>query len=229
MSPLDPERLASCWDGLYRAGKYAEEPPLPFVSTILATLRQHPQVSGGAGLYVGCGNGRNYVPLARAGLDLYGLDVSEVALRELRRRLPLGSAKLICADFQSFAPAARFAYLVAIQVFQHGTQQDVEAHFKRVAEIVGSGGLFFLRANSTRAEIFFRHRRIDQNDAGGFSVECLEGPKSGLPVHFFTRAELLQLAGGAFRLAAEPHETFEIRPPPRRGSWAQWEAIFQRS
>ena len=36
------------------------------------------------GLYVGCGNGRNLLPLLDAGLDLTGLDISRQAIAQLR-------------------------------------------------------------------------------------------------------------------------------------------------
>ncbi len=40
------------------------------------------------GLYIGCGNGRNYLPLAAAGLDLTGLDISAPAITQLTARAP---------------------------------------------------------------------------------------------------------------------------------------------
>ena len=40
------------------------------------------------GVYIGCGNGRNYVPLVDRGLDLVGLDVSLAAIRQLTARVP---------------------------------------------------------------------------------------------------------------------------------------------
>ncbi len=58
------------WDAEYRSGRYADDPPLPFVAEILATLDEHPALRDGVGLYVGCGNGRNYLPLVDAGLRL---------------------------------------------------------------------------------------------------------------------------------------------------------------
>ena len=36
------------------------------------------------GLYVGCGNGRNFLPLVDSGLELHGLDVSGESLRQLQ-------------------------------------------------------------------------------------------------------------------------------------------------
>jgi hypothetical protein len=49
------------------------EPRLPFTREIVATLRAHPTALAGIGLYVGCGNGRNYLPLVDAGLTPTGL------------------------------------------------------------------------------------------------------------------------------------------------------------
>ena len=42
----------------------------------------------GTGLYIGCGNGRNYLPLVDAGLNLLGLDVSAEAIKRLSERRP---------------------------------------------------------------------------------------------------------------------------------------------
>ena len=65
--PLTAER----WDAEYRTGRYVDEPPLAFVDTILAVLATRPAARAGAGLYVGCGNGRNYLPLVDGGLTLW--------------------------------------------------------------------------------------------------------------------------------------------------------------
>jgi hypothetical protein len=65
--------VAQAWDVEYAAGRYRDEPPLPFVADVLSAVREH-DLLGAEGLYVGCGNGRNYLPLVQAGLDLVGLD-----------------------------------------------------------------------------------------------------------------------------------------------------------
>src|SRR5882762_4870713 len=64
------------WDDEYRNQRYVDEPPLPFVERIVDTLRADASAWNGTGLYVGCGNGRNYLPLVDAGLVLLALDVS---------------------------------------------------------------------------------------------------------------------------------------------------------
>ena len=66
--------VSRSWDDEYRRGRYRAEPPIPFARRIVDVLRDRPEIIGGKGLYVGCGNGRNYVPLVDAGLDVIGLD-----------------------------------------------------------------------------------------------------------------------------------------------------------
>ena len=58
---------AARWNDDYRAGRYQADPPVAFVADILAMLAAYPKLASGRGLYVGCGNGRNYLPLRDAG------------------------------------------------------------------------------------------------------------------------------------------------------------------
>jgi cyclopropane fatty-acyl-phospholipid synthase-like methyltransferase len=223
-----PDTLAAeRWDAEYRQGRYASEPPLPFVATILAVLRCRGLMRA-PGLYVGCGNGRNYVPLVEAGLTLRGLDVSAEALRQLGQRCPAHAGRLVQGDIREFAPAEPFAYLVAIQVFQHGTQADAADYVARAHSLLVPGGLLFLRVNSAATQVFHRHAVVETNAHGGFTVQYLDGPKQGLPVHFYARAELDALTRETFDGVLAPREDVVHRAPPQDGSWAQWEAVYRR-
>jgi hypothetical protein len=61
------ERLAARWDAEYRRGRYRDEPPVAMTGTI---TRHAERLGITSGVYIGCGNGRNFVPLRRSGLDL---------------------------------------------------------------------------------------------------------------------------------------------------------------
>ena len=219
---------AARWDAEYRRGRYDAEPPLPFVATILAALAARPALRAGEGLYVGCGNGRNFLPLADAGLALWGLDVSGEALRQLATRRPDRATRLRHGDFREQAPAGALAYLVALQVFQHGRRADARAYFERTRALLAPGGLFFLRVNSAATEVYHRHAVVERDDLGGFTVEYAEGPKQGMAVHFYGRRELDALTADGFRCVREPYQDVTRRAPPQHGSWAQWEAIYER-
>jgi len=228
-------RLAALrWDAEYRNGRYAAEPPLPFVAEILTCLDAHPAARDGVGPYVGCGNGRNYLPLVDAGLRLYGLDLSLEALRQLaaRRTAPL---PLICGDFRDVArsslgarsPGAGLDYVVAIQVFQHGGAADVAAYFANVAAALRPGGLFFLRVNSVATQIYHAHTILERPAHGGTTIRYDAGPKQGRAVHFYAHDELLALTRDAFDVVLSPREEIIHRAPPQPGFWAQWEAIWR--
>ncbi len=222
------QSLASaCWDAEYRNGRYAEDPPIPFTDVILAHLRAR-SLDQSAGLYVGCGNGRNYLPLVRSGLQLYGLDLSAESLRQVAAREPALSERLIHSDFRTFVSRRRFSYMIAIQVFQHGVAADVARYFRAVESLLVPGGLFFLRVNAATTQIRRPHTVIERNELGGFTVLYEAGLKQGLPVHFYARDELLSLAGDGFAVVAEPREDITLRRRPETGHWSQWEAVWER-
>jgi len=220
--------LAARWDAEYRQGRYAAEPPLPFVGQILAMLQEHQEAFEGAGLYVGCGNGRNYLPLVDAGLQLYGLDLSPEALKHLTEQRSTLAPYLICEDFRHFQNAIPFSYLIAIQVFQHGNTADAATYFSKAAALLRPGGLFFLRVNSTTTRIYHAHTIVERNEQGGFTIQYQEGPKRGLHVHFYARDELYGLTQETFRVISEPHEDVIQRMPPKTGTWSQWEMVCER-
>jgi trans-aconitate methyltransferase len=222
------ERVGASWDAEYRAGRYSGEPPIAFVETIFETLRGEPALWAGPGLYVGCGNGRNYLPLVDGGADLAGIDLSPEAIDQLVRRRPALAARLTCGDFHALPGEGRFAYLVAIQVFQHGDGAAVSASFVQAAALLRPGGLLFVRVNSVATEIYHRHTVVQRDDLGGLTIRYDEGPKRGLLIHFCSAEDLLARAGPAFEVVMTPCEQVMPRAAPQTGRWMQWEAVWRR-
>jgi len=218
-------REAAAWDAEYAAGRYAGDPPVEFVRDIVAAARERGLRRG---LYVGCGNGRNLLPLLDAGLDLTGLDVSAQAIAQLRERRPDRASRLITGDLAALPRAARYDLVVGIQVFQHGTRARAHQHLAAAAARVGPGGLLCLRVNAAGTDIEHAHRRFEEHGDGSFSVRYRSGPKAGLDIHFFTAAELAAVVGGVFGAVLPPRRHSTWRTPPGRGQWSQWEAIWQR-
>jgi hypothetical protein len=73
------------WDAEYARGRYSGEPPVKMISRIKDIAQRR---GLNEGLYIGCGNGRNYIPLRDAGLKLVGIDISTQAIEQLRRLQP---------------------------------------------------------------------------------------------------------------------------------------------
>ncbi len=144
----DSGLVSQRWDAQYSDGRYSDMPNVAFADQIIRVLDGEADVAGGDGLYVGCGNGRNFVPLADAGLGIRGIDVSPVAIRQLSERRPDLAGRVSCADFARY-PERPLDYIVSIQAFQHGTGAQIREYFEKVSRMLRRGGLFFLRVNVT--------------------------------------------------------------------------------
>jgi SAM-dependent methyltransferase len=217
---------AASWDAEYAAGRYAGDPPAGFVDDILAAAavrRLH------NGVYLGCGNGRNLLPMLDAGLDLLGLDISAEAIGQLRRRRPDRVGQLIVGDLTKLPPLARYELVIGIQVFQHGTRAQAHRHLAAAVARVAPGGLLCVRVNATATDIEHNHDVIEEDSSGSYTVRYRAGPKTGLDIHFFTAAELQSALGPQFTAVMSPRLHSTRRVPPAHGQWSQWEAIWQRT
>ncbi|HEY5052253.1 MAG TPA: methyltransferase domain-containing protein [Solirubrobacterales bacterium] len=220
------EPVAVGWDAEYRNGRYDLDRPVGLVEDILCSARAA-DLPPGRGLYIGCGNGRNYLPLVAGGLDLIGLDVSGVALELLAERAPERAADLVHGDLSSLPPEAVFSIVIGIQVFQHGNRAEAHAHVAAAARRVLPGGLLCIRVNAAGTDVHHRHRVLERGADTGLTVKYLEGPKTGLPVHFFAAAELTQLLK-RFEPVLDLRLSATERKSPREGRWLQWEGIWRR-
>jgi SAM-dependent methyltransferase len=217
------QAIAAAWDAEYSAGRYADEPAVPFIADILDAARAHGLAGG---LYIGCGNGRNYLPLTRGGLRLTGLDLSAEALRQLAERAP--SARLIHGDLSTLPADQVFDIVIGIQVFQHGDRFAAHAVLREAQRRVRRGGLFCLRVNAVGTDLWPDHEVTEQHADGGLTIRYLAGPKAGLQVHFFSGPELAALFGDGFTPLLPIRLDQTDRTPPQPGQWSQWEAIWRK-
>lgn len=221
------EDVARAWDREYAAGRYVGDPPVPFVRDILASAASA-GVLARAGVYIGCGNGRNYVPLVEGGLDLIGLDVSEAAIRELAARVPDRAPRLIHGDIAALPPGARYGTVVGLQVFQHGDRAACHRHVLAAQDLVAPGGVMAVRVNALGTDIEFDHEITEAGEGSGLTVRYFQGAKRGLLVHFFDRAELEALFVDRFDADLPVRCDRTWRPRPGLGQWSQWEGIWVR-
>lgn len=216
---------ATAWDAEYRDGRYRDEPPVPFIHDILAAARP---AGLARGLYVGCGNGRNYLPLVANGLDLTVLDISPVAIAQLAGRDPHRRDRLVCGDLTALPDGTSYPVVIGIQVFQHGDRGGAHAHIRAAQERLTPGGLFCLRVNATQTDIWPEHQVTERGPDGGLTVRYLAGPKQGLRIHFFSAAELNALFADRFTPVLPPRQQVTWRVSPQPGQWSQWKAIWRR-
>lgn len=221
------EIAARAWDAEYASGRYEGEPAVRFSDDIVAAAKD---AGIGSGLYIGCGNGRNYIPLTEAGLDLTGLDISATAITQLAGRLPGRRDRLVTGDLSALPAGQRFPLVVAIQVLQHGTRAQAHALLAAALAVVAPGGLFAVRVNAAGTDVHHRHEVTERDANGSFSVRYTDGPKAGMTVHFWAARELdsaVTAAGFDPVLLLRPQATW--RADRASGLWLQWEGIYRRA
>jgi trans-aconitate methyltransferase len=219
---------AGSWDAEYATGKryVADEPPVGFVGELLALSKEYGVESG---MYLGCGNGRNFIPLSDAGLDLVGLDISAAAIAQLTERAPRYAERLVVGDLSALPDSARYPLVIALQVIQHGDREQVHALLADTLARVDDGGLFAIRVNAVGTDVRHDHDVVERDADGSFSVRYTEGPKAGLVVHFWAALELdaaIRAAGLVPVARLRPSSTW--REPAALGQWLQWEGVYRR-
>jgi SAM-dependent methyltransferase len=222
---VDIEDAARAWDVEYEAGRYRDEAPVAFVDDILTAARDH-GLGTADGLYIGCGNGRNYLPLRTAGLDLTGLDISAAAIAQLTARMPADRDRLVHGDLAALPTGRTWPIVIGIQVFQHGDRTATHAHLRAAQRRLRPGGLFCLRVNAVGTDVWPAHEVVERDPDSGFTVRYTAGSKQGLLVHFFAGAELDLLFEG-YTPVLPRRLASTRRTPPAPGQWAQWEAIYR--
>ena len=108
---------------------------------------------GGKALDLGCGDGRNSLFLADAGLDVTGVDISGVGLEKLTR---IAGEKGLSEHIEVVKQDVReFAYLpeeynlvAAVTVFDHLPGYDVPGLFKKVTSSLKHGGLLYAKVHT---------------------------------------------------------------------------------
>jgi hypothetical protein len=222
------QRIVASWDSEYETGRYQDEAPVAFVRDIVVAA-QDVGLIGTEGVYIGCGNGRNYLPLVSAGLDLVGLDVSARALEQLVQRAPGRRSRLVHGDVSALPKGQKYPVVIGIQVFQHGDRTSAHTHIRSAQDCLGAGGLFCVRVNAVATDVARKHEVTERHRDGGFTVRYLEGPKEGLYIHFFSLDELSVLFDDRYEPVTPPRLQRTWRTPRSRGQWSQWEAIWRRA
>lgn len=219
---------SAAWDAEYQAGRYASEKPVPFVHDIIAVARSYGLLNS-RGLYVGCGNGRNYLPLTAAGLNLTGLDISRQALDQLAKRVPEHRDRLVHGDLTALPTGETFDLIIAIQVFQHGDRATAHTALRQAQDKLKPGGLFCLRVNAVGTDLWPDYELTEQDPDGGFTIRYVTGPKTGLQIHFFSQTELTTHFADNFHPVLPLRLDQTYRRPPQPGQWSQWEAIWRKT
>lgn len=214
------------WDAEFAEGRLLDLPPEPLVERVLQLAREL-RLPPGPGLYIGAGNGRNYLPLVAGGLDLIGLDISSVGLAAIRSRAPECADRLVHGDLGALPPGERYPIVLGLNVFQHGDRAHTHAHIEAALERVAPGGVFVLRVNAVGTDVVRPHEIAEEAADGSRTIRYADTDAPGLLSHYFSRDEITALLADF-----EPVDPLTLddvdRLTGRPGRWRRWQTIVRR-
>src|SRR5918994_7841121 len=113
------------------------EPAVDFLAQLAGT---------GRALELGIGTGRIALPLARRGVRVHGIDLSEAMVARLRAKPGAGEIGVTIGDFATTTVEGTFsvAYLVFNTIMNLPTQDEKVACFQNVAGHLEPGGCFVI-------------------------------------------------------------------------------------
>ncbi len=131
--------------------------------------------AGARVLDVGCGNGKMLAPLARAGFDALGVDISRGALLRLAdRKTVQGDARNLPFKDNTFDGA------VCYDVLQHLLEAERGAAVEEIRRVLAPGGLLFM-------QVFGRK---DMRYGGTLVEPDTFRRHSGIVYHYFSEEEV---------------------------------------
>lgn len=146
------EQHRRIWDKRHAEGWGIKRTDQEREKYLLGFLENYQQEIGPRVLDAGCGPGNCTVLLARAGLDVTGVDFSSNAIERARERLGnranLEVGNLLKLRFKN----EEFDTVVNMHVLSHFSWEKARQAFAELSRVLKPGGLFFLRVHSASDE-----------------------------------------------------------------------------
>jgi SAM-dependent methyltransferase len=184
----------------------------------------------GPALELGIGTGRIALPLARRGIRVHGIDLSEAMLARLRAKPGAEQIGLTVGDFATTSVEERFsvAYLVFNTIMNLTTQDEQVASFQNVAGHLMPGGSFVIEVGVPdlqrlpRGETF---RLFDVSDTHLGIDEYDIANQQLVSHHFWAVDERFEKFSGPFRYVwpAELDLMARMAGMTLRERWAGWQ------
>ncbi len=125
------------WDWEYSIRDLPARAPLPIVDVVTSHASVDARI-----LYIGVGEGRNFLPLARAGYNVYGCDVSRVSIDRLVSANPDLADRLVHGTFESAFPSrGGFDVVVASRVLIEADTNKSHELLLKVLPLLSPRGL----------------------------------------------------------------------------------------
>jgi SAM-dependent methyltransferase len=208
------------------AASYDDDGPMFSAEVIDPTVDVLVELAGdGAALELGIGTGRVAVPLARRGVRVHGIDVSEAMVAKLRKKPGAEKIGSTIGDFSTTRVEGKFrlAYLVWNTIMNLTTQDAQVACFENAARHLEQGGYFVIEVmipDLRRLPPGERYVPFDVSETH-IGIDEYDVANQGLISHHYTN----RLDSGPFRYVwpAELDLMARIAGLTLRERWGDWD------
>ncbi len=147
-------------------------------------------------LDVGCGMGRNLIPLVMSGFSLTGIDSAPEGIKKNKQLLEEKhlNADLAVGAFQHLPfPPTSFDAVICVQTLNHGFEKDVQQGVAQIQRVLKPGGMLFLTVpgrisqGKVRQLLIKTAKQIEAN-----TYIPASGKEAGIPHHVFSKRLIYQ-------------------------------------
>lgn len=144
-------------------------------------------------LDLGCGTGRNILPLVKADFNVWGIDISTRAIAEAKTRLQEEhlQADIKVGDFYTTLPYPDdfFDGVLSIKAMHHARRNEIDNLIKELKRIMCIGGILMVEVPKKGRKSRWQFEEIEPD-----TVAPLAGPEKGIPHHVFeNEADVISL------------------------------------
>lgn len=152
------------WNNYY-ADRAAHFKSMDEPSLFACDMMQKYMESGKNLIELGCGNGRDSLYFAQNGLNVTGIDASQVAIDNLQKKNSLENCVFICDDFVSAESIYQIQYDYCYSRFTlHAINEQQETQvLKKAYEMLKQGGYFFIEARSVHDGKYGMGKEVEKN------------------------------------------------------------------
>jgi SAM-dependent methyltransferase len=188
----------------------------PDMYVVRMLFKEGLQRNPGRVLELGCGNGNNLLPFLDFGWDVTGLDISSKAIADARHNFSGAGRFIECDLTEDFSVSAdeMFDVILLPNIIYYLPRRSFKQVLQECRRRIRTNGLIFL---SARLPEDWRWGRGEEEEPGGYRLNCRETGEDGLLNVFYSDAELFDMIREHFGELRESQRLFITYDNPQGG------------